>query len=97
LTSFYLTVGWDTGRPDMWRFENQQWRMGKSFFEDKQGYDRNSPIVYAKNITTPLLSWTGDQDKQVNWNQSIEFYLALRRLGKKHILLLYPNEGHVLS
>lgn len=97
LTSFYLTLGWDTGRPDMWRFENQQWRMGKSFFEDKEGYDRNSPVVHAKNITTPLLAWTGDQDKQVNWNQSIEFYLALRRLGKKHILLLYPNEGHVLS
>jgi dipeptidyl aminopeptidase/acylaminoacyl peptidase len=97
LASFYLTVGWNTGRPDMWRFESQQWRMRKSFFEDKEGYDRNSPIVHAGNIKTPLLFWTGDDDHQVNWNQSIEFYLALRRLGKKHILLLYPNETHTLS
>ncbi|WP_409415783.1 prolyl oligopeptidase family serine peptidase [Flavobacterium sp. PS2] len=96
LTSFYLTVG-ASGRPDMWRFESQQWRMGKSLFDDKTGYDRNSPIVHVKNITTPLLSWTGGNDKQVNWNQSIEFYLALRRLQKQHIMLLYPKEGHNLS
>ncbi|KIA95613.1 hypothetical protein OA93_17835 [Flavobacterium sp. KMS] len=96
LTSFYLTVG-ATGRPDMWRFESQQWRMGKSLFEDRTGYDRNSPIVHVKNITTPLLSWTGGDDKQVNWNQSIEFYLALRRLQKEHIMLLYPKERHNLS
>lgn len=97
LTSFYLTVGWYTGRPDMWRFESQQWRLEKSLFEARESYDRNSPIVYAKNITTPLLSWTGGDDKQVNWSQSIEFYLALRRLEKQHIMLLYPKEGHVLN
>lgn len=97
LTSFYLTMGWNTGRPDMWRFESQQWRMGKSLFEDRESYDRNSPIVHAKHITTPLLSWTGDDDKQVNWSQSIEFYLALRRLEKLHIMLLYPEEAHTLE
>ncbi len=97
LTSFYLTIGWNTGRPEMWRFESQQWRMGKSLFEDKEGYRRNSPIEHVQHITTPLLSWTGKEDVQVNWSQSIEFYLALRRLGKKHIMLLYPNEEHSLS
>ncbi|MCV9926609.1 prolyl oligopeptidase family serine peptidase [Flavobacterium sp. LS1R49] len=96
LTSWYLTVG-ASGRPDMWRFENDQHRMGKSLFEDKEGYDRNSPIVHVKNITTPLLSWSGAEDKQVNWNQSIELYLALRRLEKKHIMLLYPKEQHILT
>lgn len=97
LSSFYLTMGWNTGRPDMWRFETQQWRMGKSLFEDKAGYDRNSPIVHADSITTPLLFWTGDADMQLNWNQSIEFYLALRRLKKQHIMLLYLKEGHTLN
>ncbi|MFB9080218.1 S9 family peptidase [Flavobacterium procerum] len=96
LTSLYLNIG-NSGRPDIWRFENQQWRMGRSLFEDKEAYDRNTPILYAKNITAPLLSWTGGDDKQVNWNQSIELYLALRRLKKKHILLLYPGEGHTLT
>lgn len=97
LTSDYLSVGIGSGRPEMWRFESQQMRMGKSLFDDRAAYDRNSPVVHAKNIATPLLSWTGDADPQVNWSQSLEFYLALHRLGKKHIMLVYPKEGHNLS
>lgn len=97
MASFYLTMGWNTGKPDMWRFESQQWRMGKSLFEDWEGYNRNSPIANAVHISTPLLSWTGDNDLQVNWSQSIAFYLALRRLKKQHIMLLYPGEKHTLN
>lgn len=96
LTSWYLTMGWNTGTPEIWRFENQQWRMGKSLFEDKTAYSRNSPMEHVTNIQTPLLSWTGKEDRQVHWYQSIEFYLALRRLNKEHILLVYPQEKHVI-
>lgn len=94
LKSFYLTVGWDTGKPDMWRIQKEQWRITKSPFEDPLTYNRNSPVVCADKITTPLLLWTGKQDQQVDWHQSIKFYLALRRLNKKSIMLLYPNEKH---
>jgi dipeptidyl aminopeptidase/acylaminoacyl peptidase len=97
LNSFYLTLNWTTGKPDMWRFEDHQWRMEKSLFEDRERYKTNSPLTYAQNIRTPLLSWTGQEDRQVDWHQSIEWYLALRRLNKKHILLLYPKEPHVLN
>lgn len=96
LTSWYLTVGWNNGRPEIWRFENQQWRMGKSLFEDMDAYNRNSPILHVKQISTPILLWTGEEDKQVNSNQSIEFYLALRRLEKPSTLLIYPKERHVI-
>lgn len=97
LTNTYLTVNWSTGVPDMWRFESQQLRMKASLFDDQEAYDRNSPIRHVKNITTPQLSWTGDQDYQVNWGNTVSLYLAMRRLQKKHIMLLYPNEGHSLS
>jgi dipeptidyl aminopeptidase/acylaminoacyl peptidase len=96
LTSWYLTVGWNTGRPEIWRFESQQWRMGKSLFEDLESYNRNSPILHTKQVKTPLLLWTGEEDKQVNSNQSIEFYLALRRLEKQATMLVYPKERHAL-
>lgn len=96
LSSWYLTVGWNTGRPEFWRFENQQWRMGKSLFEDRDAYNQNSPIQHAGNVTIPLLIWTGENDKQVHANQSIEFYLGLKRLEKKATMLVYPNEGHAL-
>ncbi len=95
-SSDYLSIGIGSGIPEMWRYESQQMRMGKSLFEDRAGYDRNTPVVHASSITTPLLSWTGDADPQVDWHQSIKFYLALRRLEKKHIMLVYPKEGHSL-
>lgn len=94
LNSFYLTVGWDTGKPDMWRFQKEQWQMDKTPFEDPLAYNRNSPVASADKIATPLLLWSGKQDQQVDWHQSVEFHLALRRLNKKHIFLLYPNEKH---
>lgn len=96
LTSWYLSLGWNTGKPDMWRLESQQWRMGKSFYDDQESYYRNSPIIHATKIQTPLLLWAGKLDLQVDWHQTMEFYLALRRLEKKNIMLLYPNEQHVL-
>jgi len=96
LNSFYLTVGWDTGRPDMFRFENDQWKINKSPFEDPQAYSRNSPMTAATKIITPALLWSGKEDRHVDWHQSVEFYLALRRLNKKHTMLLYPNEGHAI-
>lgn len=96
LTSNYLQFGWNYKRPEIWRYEYMFMRMGKSLFEDKEGYDRNSPVVHVSNIKTPLLLWTGSNDTQVDPQQSMEFYLALRRLKKKNIFLIYPNEGHTL-
>jgi dipeptidyl aminopeptidase/acylaminoacyl peptidase len=84
-------------RSDMWRFENQQYRIGKSLYDDKEGYCRNSPIMHAENVETPLLLWTGKNDSIVPWNQSITYYLALRRLGAATRMLVYPNEDHTLE
>jgi dipeptidyl aminopeptidase/acylaminoacyl peptidase len=96
LTSFYLTVGWDLSISDMTRFQSEQWRLGKSPFEDPDLYSRNSPIANATSIKTPILIWAGKSDWHVNWNQSVEFYMALRRLGKPATMLLYPDEKHIL-
>ncbi|MGX7666076.1 prolyl oligopeptidase family serine peptidase [Flavobacterium pedocola] len=95
-TSCYLSVGWSYAKDDTWRFENYQMRMGKTFFEDKEGYLNNSPIQHAEKVKTPLLSWTGNSDTQVNSFQSFEWYTALRRLRKKHVMLVYPNENHAI-
>jgi dipeptidyl aminopeptidase/acylaminoacyl peptidase len=96
LSSFYLAMGWNSSTPDAWRFEHQQFRMGKTLFEDAEGYRRNSAITFARDFSTPILSWTGDSDKQVNPEQSMAFYMAMRRLKKNHVMLRYPQEGHVI-
>ena len=96
LPSWYLSISNSTGDPEMWRFESQQWRMGNSLYNDREGYERNSPSTWVENISTPILLWTGEKDPQINPNQTIAFYLALRRLNKDVILLNYANESHSL-
>lgn len=85
-----------SGRSRMWRYETHQMRMGKSLYEDYENFSQNSPIVHANKIHTPLLSWTGKNDYQVDPHQSIMMHMAMRSLKKTHYLLLYPNETHVI-
>lgn len=82
---------------DMWRFENQQFRIGKSLYDDKEAYVSNSPIMHAENVKTPLLLWAGKNDRIIPWNQSISYYLALRKLGVTTEMLVYPDEDHSLE
>ncbi len=96
LWSYYLSVGWNNLKPNMWRFGSEEWRLdGKTPFENPADFDRNSPLESVRQLETPLLMWSGKEDNQVDWHQSIEYYLALRRLGRKSVLLLYPGENHV--
>jgi dipeptidyl aminopeptidase/acylaminoacyl peptidase len=97
LTSFYFTLAKNFSYPNMYRFASGQWKINQTPFEAPELYLRNSPITYANKVNTPLLLWTGKEDYNVDPHQSMEFYFALRSLGKKCIMLLYPNEGHGIS
>lgn len=94
LNSYYLSVNWNSGRTAMNYFQTESFKIEKSPYEIPEVFTRNSPIIFADKITTPLLSFTGKQDHHVDWYQSVELYLALRRLNKKHIMLIYPQEAH---
>jgi dipeptidyl aminopeptidase/acylaminoacyl peptidase len=97
LTSSYLDVHEGAGKTNYWRPETQQFRMAKTMFEDLSRYVSNSPVFQAPNVNTPLLSWVGLKDTQVHHLQSIKYYMALRRLGKENIMLVYPHEAHALE
>ncbi|TDW46682.1 prolyl oligopeptidase family protein [Flavobacterium sp. 270] len=97
-TGFYFNISKNgTFQSEMWRFESQQWRMGKSLYEDKKGYIQSSPIINAEKNKTPLLLWAGKQDRVVPYAQSISYYLAMRKLQVKSIMLVYPKEDHTLE
>ncbi|AYN03592.1 prolyl oligopeptidase family serine peptidase [Flavobacterium sp. 140616W15] len=96
LASMYLTVSRASGKSDMWRFGKENWMIGKTLMEAPHLYQVNSAVYNAEKVKTPLLLWAGREDRQVDMRQSMEYYLALRRLGKKAIMLLYPEEDHVL-
>jgi len=94
--SSYFYVNPHLSNANFWRYEYGQFRMGSSFFEDKEGYYLNSPITSAENIKVPVLIWAGQQDKQVHHFQGTALYLALRRLERQAVLLLYPDQGHIM-
>lgn len=74
-------------------YENGQVRMGVSLAKDPERYLRNSPITYTKNVSTPLLIVINKLDGNVNNQQGIEFFISLRRYGKKAWLLQYLRDG----
>jgi dipeptidyl aminopeptidase/acylaminoacyl peptidase len=93
----YFTINKDYNTIDGWRYENQQYRMGCSFFDCTESYLRNSALLHADAITTPLLTWAGKLDENVNSRQAEGLYAALRRLEKEHVMLVYNTEGHIFS
>lgn len=80
--------------PNYMRVENQQFRMNSNVFDDWKNYWEHSPIYYLKSVEAPVLIWTGLKDKNVPPSQSKMFFLGLKRLQKKAVLLEYENETH---
>ena len=96
VVAHYFNYNNDFGSIDSWRYENQQLRMGFPFFENKEAYYSNSPVLNADKVTAPLLTWTGKLDENIRPEQSEAFYAALRRLKKENVMLVYSSDGHVL-
>ncbi len=96
VTGFYLSMSKNYLKPEGWRSEFAQWRTGTPLFGNFAQFADNSPLTGIENVTTPTLTWAGEHDVQIDPYQSMEFYMAMRRLGKEHIMLRYPEEEHVL-
>jgi dipeptidyl aminopeptidase/acylaminoacyl peptidase len=94
MTSAYSGIRWASGMARQFQYEQSQSRIGASLWERRDLYIDNSPVFFADRINTPLLIIHGDEDGAVPWYQSIELYLALRRLGKDCIFLQYRGEPH---
>lgn len=96
MTSAYGGIRWGTGVSRMFQYENTQSRIGGSLWEAQPRYLENSPIFMADRIETPLLILHNDQDGAVPWQQGIELFVALRRLGRPCWMFNYNGEDHGL-
>jgi dipeptidyl aminopeptidase/acylaminoacyl peptidase len=76
------------------QYELYRDRIGASLWERPDLYIENSPVFWADRVTTPLLMMTNYNDGDVPCQQGIEFFTALRWLGKKAWMLQYDGEGH---
>ncbi len=97
MVSAYGGIRWGTGLPRQFQYEKSQSRIGETPWQAPMKYLENSPIYMADRVTTPLLMLHNDNDDAVPWYQGIEYYLALRRLGKEVFLLNYNGQPHGLT
>ena len=80
----------------MWQYERERQRLGGTLWDKQQHYFASSPLFRADRVATPILMLHNDGDGAVPWYQGIEFFVALRRLGKPAWLVNYNGEGHGL-
>jgi acylaminoacyl-peptidase len=80
--------------------------IGPYFTEDQISADpwsnwaklvQDSPLLYAKNVRTPVLIIHSLEDYRCYQAEAYQFFMALKHLGKKAELVLFPNENHDLS
>jgi len=96
MTSAYSGIRWGPGLPRQWQYERAQSRIGGSLWEFPMRFLENSPVFMAERVVTPLLMLHNDNDDAVPWYQGIEYFLALRRLGKEVYMFNYNGEPHGL-
>jgi len=97
MISAYDGIRWGTGITRQFQYERTQSRIGGSIWQYPTRFIENSPIFWADRVETPVLILQNDGDTAVPWYQGIEFFLALRRLGKEVYLFNYNGQPHGLQ
>jgi dipeptidyl aminopeptidase/acylaminoacyl peptidase len=92
----YDGIRWGTGLPRQFQYERTQSRIGGSIWQYPTRFIENSPIFWMDRVQTPVMILQNDADDAVPWYQGIEFFLALRRLGKQAWLFNYNGQPHGL-
>ncbi|UXH77863.1 S9 family peptidase [Roseateles amylovorans] len=96
MVSGYGGIRWGAGISRAFQYEHGQSRIGAAPWERPDLYLENSPIFQVNKVTTPYLTIHNDDDDAVPWYQGIEFFTALRRLGKEAYWFNYNGEKHGL-
>ncbi len=96
MISAYGGVRWGTGMSRAFQYEKTQSRIGAPPWDAPLQFIENSPIFWVEKIHTPYLTIHNDEDDAVPWYQGIEFFSAMRRLGKEAYMFVYNGEPHGL-
>jgi dipeptidyl aminopeptidase/acylaminoacyl peptidase len=96
MISMYALIYKNSGGTNGAIFEASQGRFTSGPWDEWEAYTRNSPVAFARNVTTPLMMLHNDQDGAVDFTQGVEYFNTLRRLGKLVVMLEYPGENHGL-
>ncbi len=96
MVSAYGGIRWGTGMSRAFQYQKTQSRIGLPPWDAPLQFIENSPIFWVEKVHTPYLSIHNDEDDAVPWYQGIEFFSAMRRLGKEAYMFVYNGEPHGL-
>ena len=96
MTSAYGGIRWGTGMSRAFQYEKTQSRIGAPLWGRVLQFIENSPLFWVERVQTPYLTIHNDEDDAVPWYQGIEFFSALRRLGKEAYMFNFNGEKHGL-
>jgi dipeptidyl aminopeptidase/acylaminoacyl peptidase len=101
-TDRFKAVSPGAGLPDLYSMYSTtdiprylKWFFGTPW-DNPEIYDKLSPIRYVKQVKSPVLILHGGNDARVPYSQAVEFYQALKDLGKEVTFVRFPREGHGL-
>jgi dienelactone hydrolase len=90
-------IGKEVGSSWEWYYVYGPYNIGKRLADNPNLYIKNSPLLMAKNITTPLLLVHNTLDTAVPFEQSQQLFMTLRGLKKPVWWINYEKEGHIIS
>ena len=74
------------------RFGEVQW--GGKRWEALDAFLEHSPLTYAPNVETPVLLMHGEDDHRCPIEQSEQYFVTLKRLGKEVEFVRFPGSSH---
>ena len=92
--SAYGGIRWGSGMARSFQYEHTQSRLVATPWSSPLRYLENSPLFTMDKVQTPILIMHNDADGHVPWYQGIEYFVAMKRLGKPCWLLNYTGEPH---
>ncbi len=87
-------IRWGSGLARAFQYEHTQSRLGTDPWSGPEIYKENSPLFTMDKVQTPILIMHNDCDGHVPWYQGIEYFVAMKRLGKPCWMLNYTGEPH---
>jgi acylaminoacyl-peptidase len=96
--SLYPVINWYSWvlTSDLPSFGAQYW-FGANPWDDTDNYMKRSVISLVKNVKTPTLLMTGEEDFRTPISEAEQYYAALKLLKVESVLVRFPGEPHGLS
>jgi acylaminoacyl-peptidase len=93
--AFYPVINWESFvlTADMGAKAAADWMPGVPW-DNAENYAKRSLLSVVKNVKTPTLIMTGEEDFRTPMSESEQYYKALKLRGVETVLVRVPDEPH---